>query len=40
MGRHETLQRIVAASLSRQAAQLLGVGRQRVMFAGVFQLFV
>ncbi|RMT75488.1 hypothetical protein ALP41_102286 [Pseudomonas savastanoi pv. nerii] len=40
MGRHETLRRIVAASLSRQAAQLLGVGRQRVMFAGVFQLFV
>ncbi|RMO67985.1 hypothetical protein ALQ37_102070 [Pseudomonas syringae pv. aptata] len=34
------MQRFVAASLTRQAAQLLGVGRQRVMFAGVFQLFV
>ncbi|RMS30780.1 hypothetical protein ALP68_102065 [Pseudomonas ficuserectae] len=31
------MQRVVAASLPRRAAQLLGVGRQRVMFAGVFQ---
>ncbi|KPW79060.1 hypothetical protein ALQ65_101652 [Pseudomonas syringae pv. coriandricola] len=34
------MQRLVAASITRQAAQLLGVGSQRVMFAGVFQLFV